>query len=1005
LGQWQVEPDLGRLRSDGKEVYLRPQLMQALLLLVEQPGALVPTSLLIERVWARRFVSASVVARCIADLRHALDDNARSPAYIETLAKRGYRLAACVLPPVTPRAQRPVVTALQPVEKISSEPAVVRGWQDVFVGRDREMGMLAGRLQQALRGSGGAVFVTGEAGSGKSALLWEFARRATATYRELLVVSARGEARTGLGEPLGLCRDLLSLLSGDVQSRATAGELDPEQADRLWHNAPEVMQWLVDTGPALVGRLIPSGPLLERARAVAVAPPVLKQLCKLAQAAATSSSGQEWSRHEQLAGLICDLLLHLAARSPLLVVLDDLQWCDTASQTVIFRLARCLARPRILLAGAFRSGAALNARTEPNSFDDLAAELASRSDAGWVNLDQAPGREFVEALLDAEPNRLDAGFRARFTSSTAGNPLLSTELLRALQECQWIAPDARRAWQASPELDWSRVPERLDPVLSQRINRVPQRLRLLLNAAAVEGEEFTAEVAAAVLGRDSLQVIAELGGILDRQHHLLTPVRVQRLGKTRRSTYRFRHALIQSWLYAQLGEPEQASLHERIARANEHLYPGHLDSLAGPLAFHFAAADLPEEAITHYRQAARQATMLAADREALQLLRCGLELIPRLLPGKDRDRTELDLRLAEGLSLIALRGYAAPEVMECLPRIRALCQRTGEQGQWFGMLWQYNIVAGLRADYAAAFKAAQEMVVLARKFPDPNPLAVAFLARGWIQVMRGRFAAALADLGRTLEMKGDPGELAATYGCEPRATALAWCSWAHWFRSDFAAARDCAARSVALARESGHAMTLAFALGVAGASLHNCLGEPDEALRDAAEVETLASKHDLAFYKVGVQLYRGFAHVQQGRDQIGLEELGAGLAGWSAGGTYAYRGYHLALAALAHRRLGHVPQALETARQALEHVATSGETMFEPEIRHLHALILHAAGSTPEARAELRRAIQVARRQNSLTLLQRALETLSRFRVRDAGRLKDSRFLLDQLTVEKPTKV
>ncbi len=616
------------------------------------------------------------------------------------------------------------------------------------------------------------------------------------------------------------------------------------------------------------------------------------------------------------------------------------------------------------------------------------AELRSRGEVETINLDLAGGRSFVDAFLDAEPNRFDARFRTRFTQCTGGSALFTAELLHGMQEAGIISRDPKGDWSVERELDWRRIPGRLDPVIAQRIGRLPRRLRQLMNVAGVEGEEFTAEIAAAVLGRDMVHVIGDLGETLARRYRLVVPLGVQRVGHTRRSTYRFRHTLFQSWLYAQLDPAERALLHERIGRAVERLYPEHGGDLAAPLARHFEAAGLADQAIRYYRQAARHATQLGADQEALELLRTGLSLVQRLPPGKSREQSELELELAQGLTLIALRGYAASEVSDCLSRIRTLCHRTGEHAHWFGMLWQYNMLAGLGAEYGSALKTAEEMLSLAQAFLDANAAGLAFLARGWVLLMMGRLTDALADLNRATAMKGTPHELVAAYGLEPRATALAWSSWIHYFQEDPAAARECGARAINLARESEHPLTVAFCLGVAGASLHSLLAEPEQSLRVSEELEALACEHGLPFYSAGVQLYRGYAHLLQGLYGRTVEEVEAGLAGWITAGTYAYRAFFLSVAALAHHHLGHAFEALRSAEAAVEHVEKTGERMFESEIRRHYALLLDASGDSKRAKAQLRRAIEVASQQGASVFLQRAMTSLAELEARTASARK-----------------
>jgi hypothetical protein len=174
--------------------------------------------------------------------------------------------------------------------------------------------------------------------------------------------------------------------------------------------------------------------------------------------------------------------------------------------------------------------------------------------------------------------------------------------------------------------------------------------------------------------------------------------------------------------------------------------------LAAQLAWHFESAGLTEKAIACYRQAARHAVRVAADREGLDLLRSGLGLVTRLPAGDDRERCELNLQLEIGLTLIALHGYAASEVNDGLARIRELHRRTGEHQPLFMVLWQYTMFAGLRADYGRAIDAAEEMMALADRSEDPDAAAVASLARGWLVLMVGRTGDGMADLDRVARL-------------------------------------------------------------------------------------------------------------------------------------------------------------------------------------------------------------------------------------------------------------
>lgn len=94
VGDWEVRPELNRLRDGEREVHLEPKLMDLLVCLVSERGRVIPPHRLIDQVWHREFVGSSVLSRSVALLRRALGDDAREPRYIETISKRGYRLVA-----------------------------------------------------------------------------------------------------------------------------------------------------------------------------------------------------------------------------------------------------------------------------------------------------------------------------------------------------------------------------------------------------------------------------------------------------------------------------------------------------------------------------------------------------------------------------------------------------------------------------------------------------------------------------------------------------------------------------------------------------------------------------------------------------------------------------------------------------------------------------------------------------------------------------------------------
>jgi hypothetical protein len=228
--------------------------------------------------------------------------------------------------------------------------------EPVFVAREHELAQLDRYLSTALAGRGKVVFVTGDAGCGKTALIQEFARRGEAAHPGLVVAFGHGNAHTGIGDPYLPFREILGLLTGDVEGQWTAGAMTGEQARRLWHLLPLTVQALVRAGPDMVDLFVPGTPLIERAGTFAQWPvesvwlTQLENLVARKAAASASFSLQQSALFEQYTRV----LQGLASQKPLLLALDGLQWADSGTVSLLFHLGRRIEGSRILIVGAYR---------------------------------------------------------------------------------------------------------------------------------------------------------------------------------------------------------------------------------------------------------------------------------------------------------------------------------------------------------------------------------------------------------------------------------------------------------------------------------------------------------------------------------------------------------------------------------------------------------------------------------------------------------------------------
>jgi DNA-binding SARP family transcriptional activator len=519
----------------------------------------------------------------------------------------------------------------------------------VFVARERELAQLDGFLDEALAGRGQVVFVTGEAGSGKTALIQEFARRVPATHPDLVVAWGHGNAHTGIGDPYLPFREVLGLLTGDVEAWWAARIMTTEQARRLYHLLPLTVQALVSVGPDLVDLFVGGGPLVERARVFAsqpVGPVWLTQLEGLVARRETGPGGpnlQQRALFEQYT----QVLRAVAREKPLLLALDDLQWADGGSINLLFHLGRQIAGCRILIVAAYRPADVALGRPAAarlggvegdrvrHPLERVVNEFKRYHGDIEVNLEptegrEARGREFVDAFLDSEPNRLRDPFRESLYQHTAGYPLFTVELLRGMQERGDLVRDAEGRWVEGPALHWETLPVRLEAAIAERMDRLPARLRDALAVASVEGETFTAEVVARVRAADEGETVRSLSDTLDRRHRLVSARGVMRAGDQCLSQYRFRHIMFQRYLYNSLDPVERVHLHRAVGAALETLCEeggGAIEGVALQLARHFQSAGIDEKAVVYLHQAGERARGLYANQEAVEHFSRALALL------------------------------------------------------------------------------------------------------------------------------------------------------------------------------------------------------------------------------------------------------------------------------------------------------------------------------------------------------------------------------------------
>jgi predicted ATPase/DNA-binding SARP family transcriptional activator len=528
---------------------------------------------------------------CVEALAAEID----APPALETAALYAQILNDHLVPP--PPSFQPNISG--PAIPTEEKP------RPLFVGRERELSVLQSHLKAAVSGDGRILFITGEAGQGKTSLMAEFAHRALDQYPELVIAAGACQALIGMTDPYLPFRDLIAMLSGDWQRPFLGGETSRAQAHRLLAIAPQTAQAINAHAPDLVDVLVPQSAPRPR-----------------------SEIRSQALNQRQVFDQMWQLLRALISQQPLMLFLDDLQWIDSASANLLFYLGRQLTKGSVLIIGAYRPSELSRKDSGEHPLVPVVQELVRYRGEIRVDLDAiapAEERSFIDALLDSEPNQLDASFREAMYRCTKGHPLFTVELLRALQDQGDLMKGETGMWSAAAELDWGILPARVEAVVARRVSRLPQQLRQLLAVASVEGESFSVEVVARVQGIAVRSLLQQLSQELDQRYRLVREQGEWRLGRRLITRYQFRHNLFQVYLYQQLSIAEQRALHGEVAAALEQIGEANVEPLTVSLAQHYLAAGDAGRAVPYLYRAGDDARRRVALEEAVQFYGSALD--------------------------------------------------------------------------------------------------------------------------------------------------------------------------------------------------------------------------------------------------------------------------------------------------------------------------------------------------------------------------------------------
>ena len=764
---------------------------------------------------------------------------------------------------------------LSPKQKIISVSDLPITPAAPFYARKHELSKIDQSLQMTLNGEGRIIFVTGEPGCGKTALMTEFMRRSVEVHPKLIAACGKCNAYNGIGDPYLPFREILEMLSGHIEAGLGTGNISGAHARRLSTLAPLTLQSILDYGPDLINHLVSGKTLLNY--------PQYAVVNKKKPSEFQINNEVTGNKHRVLKQIdlfrqYTRVLQNLSLSHPLLLVVDDLQWIDEGSLSLLFHLGRRLTGKRILILAAYRPEEVFSSSRdgERHLLEPILNEFQRDFGDILIDLDQAEGGEFIDAWLDREPNRLELGFRQQLYQHTRGNPLFTIEFIQGLKNRGDLVQEETGLWIIADSLNWDNIPFRVEAVISEKIARLPQSWRRALTIASVEGEDFIAEVVAQIQEEDDAEILQILSGPLCHEQRVIDSLGLLQIGDKRLSHFRFHHILFQKHLYTNLNNVERACLHEAVGLTIERLYKGQAEIPAAHLAWHFEEAGVIPKAIAYYQLAAIRSVELTANADAVTYYRHALELLDKLPESPTHTAQELELQMGLAVPLVTSQGYSASVVRETYDRAYQLCLQLGNAPQLVPVLLGLGSYYSLQARYSRAKEAYQQILTIAKETGDPETMMIAHWQLGYINLAAGKPLIGRDLLENALKAY-KPGKLDPhVYFQEPGISILTWLARALWVLGYPDQSSQRSQQALKLASEYSEPFSSAFAYGLA-ANLSSFRQNFNEAILLAQKTIEISSGYSFPVWEGFGRAVLGGALAEKGNIPLALQEIYEGI--------------------------------------------------------------------------------------------------------------------------------
>jgi class 3 adenylate cyclase/tetratricopeptide (TPR) repeat protein len=567
-----------------------------------------------------------------------------------------------------------------------------------LVGRERELELLIDAFERTKEGQGQAISIMGEAGVGKSRLLYEFKNEATKGNITFLEGRCLPYSRGVAYHPvIDILKSTFDIREGDDDNQIT---------DK------------VKRGLALIK--------LEETNTL----PYLLELLSVKDSGIDSLSMSPEAHRDRTMAAITRLTVKSSEFRPLIAAIEDLHWVDKSTEELMKLWLNSISGARVLLIFTYRP--------------DYLHAWGARSYHSQITLNRLSNRESLAMLshiLGAE--EIDRELQELVLKKTEGIPFFIEEFVRSLRDLGVIERRGNK-YHLNKDVKDLAIPGTIQEVITARVDSLPKAAKNVLQAGSAIEREFSYELIRQVMGLPELELISHLSVLRDSEL-------LYERGIFPKSTYVFKHNLTREVVYNSILKNTRKRLHNEIGAAIEEIYKDNLDEYYAVLAEHFIAGGNYDKAVEYCRLAERKAEKAASINDAITYTQKRVSCLEKLPQTEDVLRKTVDARTTLGLYWSQINDPM--EAKEAIQPGVGLALKLGYKrriSQIYSILGWYSWM--VEEDYPQAQKYLADGLRLAEELNDILSLAMVNTWLGGVLSMNCEYEKASYHWRRVLDI-------------------------------------------------------------------------------------------------------------------------------------------------------------------------------------------------------------------------------------------------------------